>query len=119
MLYLNLRPIFSARGIEKPSQFLVKNGFNSTAAHRLLHSQTRVIKLDHIEKLCEILICEPTDLFLWIPDKGKYYPPNSPLHQLISPKENQTDLKQTLSTLPYQQLKEITAKMTTEIMDLE
>jgi len=50
MLYLNLKPILSARGIEKSSQFLIKNGFNSAAAHKLLNSKTRVIKLDHIEK---------------------------------------------------------------------
>lgn len=119
MLYLNLKPIFSARGIEKPFSFLTKNGFNNNSAHRLLNSKTRAIKLDHIEKLCEILFCEPTDLFQWIPDSGKNYLPNNPLHQLIVSKENQTDLQKTLSSLPYQQLKEISAKMTTEIQEKE
>jgi DNA-binding Xre family transcriptional regulator len=115
MLYLNLKPIFSARGIEKPSQFLIKNGFNSVAAHRLLSSQTRAIKFDHIEKICEILLCEPNDLFQWIPNSGKINLPNNPLNKLIATKENPTNLKETLTTLPYQQLKEITAKMTTAI----
>lgn len=119
MLSLNLKPIFSAKGIERPFSFLIKNGFNHNSAHRLLNSETRVIKLDHIERLCEILICEPSDLFRWIPDSRKNYLPNNPLHQLIPPKENKTDLHKTLSTLPYQQLKEISAKMTTEIQDQE
>jgi len=117
MLYLNLKPIFSARGIEKPYSFLVKNGFNSNAAHRLLHSETRVVKLDHLEKLCEILLCEPTDLFQWIPENGKVNLPNNPLNKLIAAKENQSDLRKTLFGLPYQQLKEISAKMTNELKE--
>ena len=117
MLHLHLKPIFSARGIEKPFSFLTKNGFNNNSAHRLLNSETRVIKLDHIERLCDILFCEPTDLFQWIPDSKKAYLPNNPLNKLIASKENQTDLQKTLSSLPYQQLKEISAKMTTEIQD--
>lgn len=119
MLYLHLKPIFAARGIEKPFSFLTKNGFNNNSAHRLLNSETRVIKLDHIERLCEILVCEPTDLFQWFPDSGKNYLPNNPLHQLISSKENQNDLQKTLSSLPYQKLKDLSAKITTEIQEKE
>ena len=119
MLYLNLRPIFNAKGIEKPSQFLVKNGFNSAAAHKLLNSKTRAIKLDHIEKLCEILFCEPTDLFQWIPENADAVLPNNPLRQLIADKENPTNLRNTLINLPYKQLKEISAKMSAEIKDIQ
>ena len=117
MLHLNLKPIFFARGIEKPSTYLIKNGFNANSAHRLLHSGTRAIKLDHIEKLCEILLCEPTDLFQWIPDSGKVNLPNDPLNKLIASKENQNDIQTTLNSLPYQQLKEISAKITSELND--
>ena len=117
MLYLNLKPIFSARGIEKPSQFLVKNGFNSVAAHKLLNSKTRAMKLDHIEKLCEILLCEPNDLFQWIPDSEKINLPNNPLNKLMASKDSPNDIQNTLKTLPYQQLKEISAKITSELSD--
>lgn len=115
MLSLHLRPIFSAKGIEKPYSFLVKNGFTSHAANNLLNSKTRVFRLDHIELLCEVLLCEPNDLLAWKPDSSKIIAPNNPLHKLIVNEENKTDLKNTLFTLPYQQLKEISNKLTKEI----
>ncbi|WP_298121780.1 helix-turn-helix transcriptional regulator [Flavobacterium sp.] len=115
MLSLNLRPIFTTRGIEKPYSFLVKNGFTSHTANSLLNSKTRVFRLDHIELLCEILLCEPNDLLMWKPDSGKTIAPNNPLNKLIANTETKTDLKKTLFSLPYQQLKEISNKLTKEI----
>lgn len=115
MLSLNLRPIFSTRGIEKPYSFLVKNGFTSHAANNLLNSKTRVFRLDHIELLCEVLLCEPNDLLLWKPDSDKTIAPNNPLNKLMANEESKTDLKNTLFNLPYQQLKEISNKLTKEI----
>ena len=117
MLSLNLRPIFSIRGIEKPYSFLVKNGFTSHAANTLLNSKTRVFRLDHIELLCEVLLCEPNDLLLWEPDSGKTIAPNNPLNKLIDNAESKTDLKNSLFNLPYQQLKEISNNLTKEIDD--
>ena len=117
MLSLNLRPIFTAKGIEKPYSFLVKNGFTSHAANNLLNSKTRVFRLDHIELLCEVLVCEPNDLLLWKPDNGKSIAPNNPLNKLIGNVESKTDLKNTIFNLPYQQLKEISNKLTKEIDD--
>ena len=117
MLSLNLRPIFTAKGIEKPYSFLVKNGFTSHAANNLLNSKTRVFRLDHIELLCEVLVCEPNDLLLWKPDSGKSIAPNNPLNKLIVNAESKTDLKNTIFNLPYQQLKEISNKLTKEIDD--
>ena len=115
MLSLNLRPIFTIRGIEKPYSFLVKNGFTSHTANCLLNSKTRVFKLDHIELLCEVLLCEPNDLLVWKPDSGKTIAPNNPLNKLIANTDSKTDLKKTLLNLPYQQLKEISNKLTEEI----
>ena len=117
MLSLNLRPIFSTRGIEKPYSFLVKNGFTSHAANNLLNSKTRVFRLDHIELLCEILLCEPNDLLLWKPDSGKIIAPNNPLNKLLMDDNDKTDLKNTFFNLPYKQLKEIANKLTNEIKD--
>ena len=117
MLFLNLKPIFNARGIEKPYSFLVKNGFTYHAATNLLNSNTRIFRLDQIERLCEVLLCEPNDLLLWKPDSGKTIAPNNPLHKLIDTNENKTDLKNSLLNLPYQQLKEISNKLTKEIED--
>ena len=115
MLVLNLQPIFTARGIEKPYTFLVKNGFTYHSAHYLLNSKTRAIKLDHIEQLCQILLCEPNDLLLWIPDKDTITQPNNPLQKLRNNPGTQRDLKKALSGVPYSQLKEISDKLNNEI----
>ena len=115
MLSLNLKPIFNARGVEKPYSFLVKNGFTPHAANNLLNSHTRVFRLDHIERLCEVLICEPNDLVVWRPNAGKVIAQNNPLNKFISNANNETDLKKTLFDLPYNQLKDIAQKLTNEI----
>ena len=119
MLSLNLRPIFSTRGIEKPYSFLVKNGFTPHAANNLLNSKTRVFRLDHIELLCEVLLCEPNDLLLWKPSSEKIIAPNNPLNRLLINDNDKTDLKNALFNLPYKQLKEISSKLTKEINDNE
>ena len=62
MLSLNLIPIFKARAIEKPYSFLVKAGLSPHSATNILNNKTHVFRLDHIELLCRVLICEPNDL---------------------------------------------------------
>lgn len=118
MLSLHLQPIFTARGIEKPYTFLVKNGFTPHAAHNLLSAKTRVFRLDHVELLCEILNCEPNDLLLWQPNSEKQMAANHPLKKLTNNSNSETNLKKTLFNLPYQQLKDISSKLTNEINDM-
>lgn len=110
MLTLNLRPIFEARGIERPYSFLVKAGLASVTAHNLLNNKSSSIRFDHLELLCRLLVCEPSDLFIWRPNKQDAIPSNHPLYNL---KEEAIDttIQQTLSTLPYRTLKEVTKRM--------
>jgi len=82
MLYLNLGPIFVARGIERPSTYLVNAGFSAHSTHFLLHGKSRSLRLDHIEKLCKLLICEPSDLFIWYAAKNETFPDTHPIHKL-------------------------------------
>ena len=107
MLSLNLTPIFKARGIEKPYSFLVKNGFTNFTASNILNSNSRAFRLDHIEMLCSILVCEPNDLLLFTPDKSKQYAPNNPLLKLGSDDSN-SHWPDTLATMPFKELKEAT-----------
>jgi DNA-binding Xre family transcriptional regulator len=115
-MQLGLRPIFIARGIEKPYTFLVRNGFTPHSANYVLNSKARVFRLDHIELLCQLLMCEPNDLLLWKPESVQVIAENNPLNKLIGNKENETDLKKTLFNVPYKQLKEISVKLTNEII---
>jgi DNA-binding Xre family transcriptional regulator len=107
MLTLNLTPIFTLRGITKPYAFLVKEGFSPNTAHRLINSETRVFKLDHIEKLCTVLVCEPNDLLLWTPPKNQKVNPDFPLSKLIQTKNNLAP-NNPLAQIPYKELKNIT-----------
>lgn len=107
MLSLHLAPIFKARGIQSPHALLVKAGIHSATANRILYENVRSLRLDHIEKLCKILICEPHDLLLWTPDKGDPLAPTHPLHNLKQ-QEEAVPWKETLDTMPYKQLKQVT-----------
>ena len=106
MLSLNLTPIFQLRGIEKPYTFLVKAGLSQHSATTILNNKTRIFRLDHVELLCEVLVCEPNDLLEWTPDKGKIYSENNPLLKL---KQQPTDATwlETFSTMSYKELKEV------------
>lgn len=110
MLTLNLAPIFKARGIERPFSFLVKAGLSPHAAHSILNTDTRSFKLDHIELLCNSLVCEPNELLLFTPDKNKQYSSDHPLLKLQQ-QDGLNDMKETLATLPYKKLKEITKQI--------
>ncbi len=110
MLSYNLASIFKARGIDRPSTFLVKAGLSPSTAHAILNNNTRSFRLDHIELLCRVLVCEPNDLLVFTPDKDKPLPPEHPLN-ILRETETQNALKETLFTLSFKQLKEITKQI--------
>jgi len=110
MLSLHLSPLFEARGIDRPFSFLVKNGFTHSAAHNLLAGQGRTLRLDQLEKLCLLLVCDLHDIIRWNPPKDQTFPPDLPLRKLI--KEDVTlDVRETLSKTPYHILKAVNQAM--------
>ena len=111
MLSLNLRPIFKARGIEKPYTFLVKAGFTPYTATVLINNKSKAFRIRHIELLCSVLLCEPNDLFLWTPEKDKVYAENFPLFKLRA-NEAVENWKAKLATMPFDELKEVTKQIT-------
>lgn len=106
MLTLNLRPIFKARGIEKPYTFLVKAGLSPHSANYILNGKPKVLRLNHIELLCDLLSCEPNDLLMWTPNIDKAYPANYPLKNLQQTVTHQGILE-TLNKLTYKELQQI------------
>lgn len=110
MLSFNLAPIFKARGIAKPYAFLVKAGISPHSANLILSSSTRSMRLDHLEVLCRTLVCEPNDLLLFTPNSDKPLTPDHPLNNL---KQTETvkDIRETLASIPFKQLKEISKKI--------
>ncbi len=83
MLTLHLGPAFAARGIDNPHIFLVRNGFTRQMARGLTSGKRTNINLKYLERLCELLWCEPADLFLWQPVADKPIPEDHPLKPLM------------------------------------
>ncbi|MBM3436846.1 MAG: helix-turn-helix transcriptional regulator [Bacteroidetes bacterium] len=106
MITWNIRPICKARGIEKPYTFLVKAGLSPHSATAILNSDSRAIRLDHLELLCKILFCEPGDLFHWTPDKNNPLPERHPLTKLRKT-PLKIDLTEAIRTLPLDKLNQI------------
>jgi len=115
MLSLNLLPIFKARGIERPYSFLVKAGLTPHTANVLLNSKTKVFRLDHIEKLCLTLKCEPNDLLAWNPNKNEIIDEGHPLTKLKHSESPAIDLKATLLNMPYKELKSFSSRLSEEV----
>jgi len=111
MLSLNLAPIFTARGITKPYNFLVKAGLSPHTASNILSNDMRIFRLDHIELLCTVFLCEPNDLLLWTPKPGQQYADDFPLAKLKQV-DTPDNWQQTLATMPLKQLREITKIIT-------
>ncbi|MFD0939827.1 helix-turn-helix domain-containing protein [Pedobacter boryungensis] len=107
MLSLNVGPVLKARGIERPYTYLVKAGISRHSATDLIQGKPRVLRLDHIELLCKLLICEPNDLLVWSPDKDQIYPENHPLFNLKRA-QVQSNVQELLASMPFKQIKEIT-----------
>lgn len=115
MLVFNLRAIMKTRQIERPYTFLVKAGISPHSANDLLNGHIRTFRLDHIEKICELLYCEPNDLLDYKPNSTQKLADDHPLNKLI-PKNEEFDWQQTLKTLPLEQLKEV-AKLINQSKD--
>lgn len=111
MLNLNLKPIFQARGIERPYTYLVKAGISRATAHNILNSKTRIFRLDHIELLCRVLICEPNDLIAYTPDPDTPLQDTHPLNNLIQDDTSKPGIKESFANIPYKELKEITKQL--------
>jgi DNA-binding Xre family transcriptional regulator len=105
MLTINLSPIFKARRITKPYTYLVKAGISPHSATHILNSNSRNIKLDHIELICQALLCEPSDIFQWQPKPGTIYADNLPLKKLI---QDQTDntWQESFENMSFKEIKE-------------
>jgi DNA-binding Xre family transcriptional regulator len=106
MIYLNLKPIFEAKGIDNPNYFLWKNGFTRHAAHRLLNNTKEGINFVHMEKLCLLLGCTPNDLFSWRNTDSTNVLPTTSLQKIVKERSKGT-ITQTLQKLPVHKLNEL------------
>lgn len=116
MLNLDIKPLFKLRGIPKPYTTLVKAGISPQSAAKIVRSETRIFRLDHIEIICGILNCTPNDLLSWSQNKGTPIAETHALHQLKREKKDFT-LQDKLSSLTLEQLNLISEIVTRQITD--
>ena len=69
MLKLNVLKILEEKGKSKYWLF-IQFGMTYTNFNMIIMNETKSIKYEHIEKLCDILDCEPNDLFAKTEDIG-------------------------------------------------
>lgn len=106
MLILHLSPIFAARGIEKPFSFLIKAGFTYHSAHILTSANPRIIRLDHLEKLCDILRCEPNDIIRFVPSAQQLIDEGHPL-QKLKLNDSAASFKEIISNMSFQEIQDL------------
>ena len=105
MLTLNLRRVFALRGIENPVLFMIEAGIVRNTAKNLFNQTTSLIKIEHIEILCRLLNCTPSDLFEWQADANVL--PET--HSLNNLKRNRTtpDLRALTKEIPLEKVEEM------------
>ena len=107
MFVLNLEPLFKARNIEKPYTFLVNNGFTHHSAIRLTKSKViKVMRMEHIERLCRILRCMPQDFLQWKQDTRNPMDALQPMHKWNRALPN-ISWEKTFTDLSFEDLEEL------------
>jgi hypothetical protein len=106
MLFLNLPRVFAMRGIERPFTFLVGHGISRPTATNLLNQRVSSIKHGHLELICELLRCEPNDLYEWRPAGGMQNAADHPLRRLR--RDNSAGkVREIIRTAPLEKLSEL------------
>ena len=105
MLKFNFPRVFKARGIDRPSRFLVSHGYSTNMATRMVNDRTRQLNVKDVEKLCLILNCTPNDFFDWIPEKNDINMENHPLNALK--RSDKVILAQLINDIPMDRLADI------------
>jgi len=105
MLKFNFPRVFKARGIDRPSRFLVSHGYSTNMATRMVNDRTRQLNVKDVEKLCLILNCTPNDFFDWIPGKNDIDLERHPLQTLR--RNDEIVLAQLINDIPMDKLADI------------
>ena len=106
MLIYNFQRVFAARGIDKPTNFLVNHGFPRGIASRMATHNTDKIFLKYLEKACLVLNCTPNDLIEWRPDNKKQDNADTALYALKKEQKGK-GAEELLRGLPMSRLEEL------------
>jgi len=94
------------RGIQKPWVFFFNNGFTRATSNNFYSGKVRELNVEHIEKLCLLLNCTPSDLFEWEPSANTSAGENHALRSLVREKSAPT-IAEIVKDLPIEKMEEI------------
>ncbi|MFZ1805630.1 MAG: helix-turn-helix transcriptional regulator [Cyclobacteriaceae bacterium] len=106
MLKFELQSLMESREVQDSLSFLVKAGFNYHTAHRLLRTNSRSIRMDHVEQLCIALNCTPDDLLVWEAPKSMSNLSKHPLKKLTN-RQRKGSILPKIKSLPQDKLDEL------------
>ncbi len=106
MLIYNFKRVFQARGIDKPRDFLIKNGFPRGIASSIAINKVDRFALKHLEKVCLLLNCTPNDLIEWKPGNKKQDNADTALYALKKEQKGK-GAEELLRGLPMSRLEEL------------
>lgn len=106
MLIYNFQRVFAARGIDKPTAFLVAHGIPRGIASRMANNKTDKIFLKYLEKACVVLNCTPNDLIEWKPANKKQDSEDTALYALKKAQKSK-GAEELLRGLPMSKLEEL------------
>jgi DNA-binding Xre family transcriptional regulator len=111
MLLFDLRRIARKKGWTNVTEALVKGGIEKQKAWRMGSGRMKKWDVKDIEKVCDIFQCTPNDLFVVWPDKGKAYPPDHHMYELLRMNEGGMNVLSFLRRLPMEKVKLYEAEM--------
>lgn len=106
MLKFELQSLMESREVQDPLRFLIKVGFNYHTAHRLLRTNSRSIRMDHVEQLCIALNCTPDDLLVWEVPRTMGNLSKHPLKKLTN-RQRKGSILPKIKSLPQDKLDEL------------
>jgi len=106
MLKFNFKPMFDARGIDKPVGFLRKIGVSPNKATNIKANNVKTLNLKAVENICLWLNCTPHDLMEWEPDVKISEPEKYELNKLRREKKMMV-VSEELRSLPLEKLEKV------------
>ena len=108
MLSFNFSKLFTARGIDRPSRYLIAQGLSPNFATKVAFSRFVRIDLKTLERLCVLFNCTPNDLLEWAPEGKDKAGPEHPLYPLRQRDEEKVmKLTQMINSIPLDNLDEV------------
>lgn len=87
MLKFNFKPMFAARGVDRPVGFLRKLGVSPYTSSYIARNKVTTLRLEPLEQMCLWLNCMPHDFMEWVPDVKIADPSKYELSKLIREKK--------------------------------